>query len=48
LGVCISDIYSVNFNFFVRFVREVTAAVTDSTGCAATGAVKINFGALCD
>ena len=39
------QIYSVNFNFYVRFVREITAALAEE-GCAAAIGVKINFGAV--
>jgi hypothetical protein len=41
------QIYSVNFNFSVRFVREITAAVAEN-GRAVTIGVNINFGGLCD
>jgi hypothetical protein len=41
------QIYSFNFNFYVRFVREMTADVAEN-GCAATIGVKINFGTVCD
>jgi hypothetical protein len=45
LGMCISDIGCIfillKFNFCVRFVCEITAAVTEN-GCAAAVGIRIS------